>query len=43
MRADDGSVTSAADELYGRFQQAGVETLYDDRDEGAGPSSRPWT
>ena len=36
MRADDGSVTSAADELYGRFQQAGVETLYDDRDEGRG-------
>jgi prolyl-tRNA synthetase len=36
MRADDGSVTSAADELYGRLQQAGVETLYDDRDERGG-------
>jgi prolyl-tRNA synthetase len=36
MRADDGSVTSAADEIYGRLQQAGVETLYDDRDERGG-------
>ena len=36
MRADDGSVTSAADELYGRLQEAGVETLYDDRDERGG-------
>ena len=25
-----------ADELYGRLQQAGVETLYDDRDERGG-------
>jgi len=36
MRADDGSVTSAADEIYGRLQDAGVETLYDDRDERGG-------
>ena len=36
MRADDGSVTSAADELYGRLQQGGVDTLYDDRDERGG-------
>jgi prolyl-tRNA synthetase len=36
MRADDGSVASAADELYGRLQQGGVETLYDDRDERGG-------
>jgi prolyl-tRNA synthetase len=36
MRADDGSVTSAADELYGRLSDAGVETLYDDRDERGG-------
>jgi prolyl-tRNA synthetase len=36
MRADDGSVTSAADEIYGRLQEAGVETLYDDRDERGG-------
>ena len=36
MRADDGSVTSAADEIYGRLQEAGVATLYDDRDERGG-------
>ncbi len=36
MRADDGNVTSAADEIYGRLQEAGVETLYDDRDERGG-------
>ena len=36
MRADDGSVTSAADEIYGRLSDAGVETLYDDRDERGG-------
>jgi prolyl-tRNA synthetase len=36
MRADDGNVTSAADEIYGRLEEAGVETLYDDRDERGG-------
>jgi prolyl-tRNA synthetase len=36
MRADDGNVTSAADEIYGRLSDAGVETLYDDRDERGG-------
>jgi prolyl-tRNA synthetase len=36
MRADDGSVTSAADEIYGRLRDAGVDTLYDDRDERGG-------
>jgi prolyl-tRNA synthetase len=36
MRSDDGSVTSAADEIYARLQQAGIETLYDDRDERGG-------
>ena len=36
MRADDGNCTSAADEIYGRLQEAGVETLYDDRDERGG-------
>ncbi|HEX9965713.1 MAG TPA: proline--tRNA ligase [Allosphingosinicella sp.] len=36
MRADDGSVTSAADELYGRLADAGIDTLYDDRDERGG-------
>jgi prolyl-tRNA synthetase len=36
MRADDGGVTSAADEIYGRLADAGVDTLYDDRDERGG-------
>jgi prolyl-tRNA synthetase len=36
MRADDANVTSAADDIHGRLQQAGVETLYDDRDERGG-------
>jgi prolyl-tRNA synthetase len=36
MRADDGNVTSAADEIYGRLRDAGVDTLYDDRDERGG-------
>jgi prolyl-tRNA synthetase len=36
MRADDGNCASAADEIYGRLQQAGVDTLYDDRDERGG-------
>jgi prolyl-tRNA synthetase len=36
MRADDANVTSAADELYGRMQDARVEMLYDDRDERGG-------
>ncbi|MEA3066319.1 MAG: prolyl-tRNA synthetase [Sphingomonadales bacterium] len=36
MRADDGNVTSAADEIYGRLSDAGVDTLYDDRDERGG-------
>jgi prolyl-tRNA synthetase len=36
MRVDDGSVTSAADEIYGRLSDAGVDTLYDDRDERGG-------
>jgi prolyl-tRNA synthetase len=36
MRADDGNCASAADEVYGRLNDAGVETLYDDRDERGG-------
>jgi prolyl-tRNA synthetase len=36
MRADDGNVTSAADEIYGRLSDCGVEALYDDRDERGG-------
>jgi prolyl-tRNA synthetase len=36
MRADDGNCASAADEIYGRLRDAGIETLYDDRDERGG-------
>ena len=36
MRADDANCTAAADGLYEKLQQAGVETLYDDRDERGG-------
>ena len=36
MRADDPSCTSAADEVYAMLENAGVETLYDDRDERGG-------
>jgi prolyl-tRNA synthetase len=36
MRADDAACTEAADRLYGQLRKAGVETLYDDRDERGG-------
>ncbi|MBV8686376.1 MAG: proline--tRNA ligase [Alphaproteobacteria bacterium] len=36
MRADDPACAGAADDLYRRLGQAGVETLYDDRDERGG-------
>jgi prolyl-tRNA synthetase len=36
MRADDPNCTSAADEIYAMLENAGVETLYDDRDERGG-------
>ena len=36
MRADDANCANAADEIYGKLQQAGVEVLYDDRDERGG-------
>ena len=36
MRADDANCSSAADTLYDRLRGAGVETLYDDRDERGG-------
>jgi len=36
MRADDAACTHAADRLYGQLCEAGVETLYDDRDERGG-------
>jgi prolyl-tRNA synthetase len=36
MRADDTACTAAADRLYHDLHAAGVETLYDDRDERGG-------
>jgi len=36
MRADDGPTVDAADDLYARLTEAGIETLYDDRDERGG-------
>ena len=36
MRADDESSVSAADRIYEQLQSAGVEALYDDRDERGG-------
>ena len=36
MRADDPACASACDDLYRRLGAAGVETLYDDRDERGG-------
>ncbi|HEY1145562.1 MAG TPA: His/Gly/Thr/Pro-type tRNA ligase C-terminal domain-containing protein, partial [Allosphingosinicella sp.] len=36
MRADDEKCTAAADRIYSQLCDAGVETLYDDRDERGG-------
>ncbi|PZU10155.1 proline--tRNA ligase [Sphingomonas sp.] len=36
MRADDPACAAAADDLYARLEAAGVEVLYDDRDERGG-------
>ena len=36
MRVDDEATVSAAEDLYAKLQGAGVETLYDDRDERGG-------
>ncbi|WP_174275109.1 proline--tRNA ligase [Sphingomonas bacterium] len=36
MRADDPACAAAADALYAKLTAAGVETLYDDRDERGG-------
>ena len=36
MRADDQASREAAEQLYGHLLGAGVETLYDDRDERGG-------
>src|SRR5689334_11851093 len=36
LRAGDAKCRTAADELYARLQRAGIEVLYDDRDESPG-------
>ncbi len=36
MRADDPVCAAAADDLYAKLRAAGIETLYDDRDERGG-------
>jgi prolyl-tRNA synthetase len=36
MRQDDAPSAAAADNLYGKLTAAGVEVLYDDRDERGG-------
>ncbi|TFU06235.1 proline--tRNA ligase [Polymorphobacter arshaanensis] len=36
LRADDAACAAAADALYARLEAAGVEVLYDDRDERGG-------
>jgi prolyl-tRNA synthetase len=36
MRADDAGCAAACDDLYAKLEAAGVETLYDDRDERGG-------
>ena len=36
MRGDDDATVAAADDVYAKLQAAGVETLYDDRDERGG-------
>jgi prolyl-tRNA synthetase len=36
MRQDDEATVAAADDLYGKLATAGVEVLYDDRDERGG-------
>jgi prolyl-tRNA synthetase len=36
LRAADVKCTAACDDLYGKLRAAGVDVLYDDRDESAG-------
>jgi len=36
LRASDAKCTAACDDLYGKLRGAGVEVLYDDRDESPG-------
>ena len=37
LRAGDAKVDAACDDIYVKLQNAGVDTLYDDRDERPGP------
>lgn len=37
LRAGDAKVDAACDDIYAKLQNAGVDTLYDDRDERPGP------
>jgi prolyl-tRNA synthetase len=36
LKVTDETTTKVAEDIYGKLQQAGVEVLYDDRDERAG-------
>ena len=36
MRQDDEATVAAAEDLYGKLKQAGIDVLYDDRDERGG-------
>ena len=36
LRGSDAKCSAACDEIYGKLRKAGVEVLYDDRDESAG-------
>ena len=36
LRVDDAKCVAAADDIYTKFSNAGVEVLYDDRDERGG-------
>ena len=36
LKTDDSACTAACDELYAKLTQAGIDVLYDDRDERAG-------
>ena len=36
LKASDAKTTAACDQIYGKLRNAGVEVLYDDRDERAG-------
>lgn len=36
LRSSDAKCSAACDEIYGKLRKAGIEVLYDDRDESAG-------